>query len=235
MKLLEQMFLKQDVHLSESQKEQFDIYYEKLLEWNNKMNLTAITDETEVAIKHFYDSITPSFYFSFSGPLKICDVGSGAGFPGIPLKILFPEIELTIVDSLNKRLTFLQVLTESLQMREVTLCHDRAEIFAHRPGKRESFDIVTARAVADLSVLSEYCLPLVSPGGTFIALKGAHAEEELDKADHAIHILGGKLEKKVSLVLPQEDGQRTLFFIRKTGETPKKYPRKPGIPAKNPL
>ncbi|WP_332236822.1 16S rRNA (guanine(527)-N(7))-methyltransferase RsmG [Sporolactobacillus sp. KGMB 08714] len=235
MKLLEQILLKQDVHLSEKQKGQFDIYFQKLIEWNKKMNLTAITDEKEVAVKHFYDSLTPSFYFSFQGPLHICDVGSGAGFPGVPLKILFPEMELTIVDSLNKRLIFLQALTESLQMSGVTLCHDRAENFARKAGKRESFDVVIARAVANFSVLSEYCLPLVLPGGEFIALKGPRSEEELELAGHAIDLLGGKLDRKVSLVLPEEDSRRNIFFIRKIGETPHKYPRKPGIPAKNPL
>lgn len=235
MKLLEETLSKKGVYLSEYQRKQFDIYFKELLDWNNKMNLTTITDEAEVAIKHFYDSITPSFYFSFSGHLKICDVGSGAGFPGIPLKILFPDLELTIVDSLKKRLTFLQSLTESLQMEQIILCHDRAETFAHRPGIRESFDIVTARAVAPLSVLSEYCLPLVAPGGTFIALKGLNAQDEIESADGAIRKLGGRLDRKISLVLPDQDGRRTLVFIRKITAAPKKYPRKPGLPSKNPL
>ncbi|RYL90884.1 16S rRNA (guanine(527)-N(7))-methyltransferase RsmG [Sporolactobacillus sp. THM7-4] len=235
MKLLESLLLDKGIHLSPLQMEQFDTYYRQLVEWNQKMNLTTITDEEDVALKHFYDSVTPAFYFSFKGPLKLCDVGSGAGFPGVPLKIIFPDLQLTIVDALKKRLVFLNSLIESLELRNVSLFHERAEVFACKQEMREHFDLVTARAVANLSVLSEYCLPLVREHGTFIALKGLHAEKEIEQAAHAIRMLGGSLSRTETFILPEEDSRRTLFFIEKTAQTPKKYPRKPGVPAKDPL
>ncbi|MCL1632205.1 16S rRNA (guanine(527)-N(7))-methyltransferase RsmG [Sporolactobacillus sp. CPB3-1] len=223
------------IHLSDTQILQFHRYYELLVEWNEKMNLTAITDQKEIEIKHFFDSLTPSFYFSIQNVKTICDVGSGAGFPGIPLKILFPSLDLTIIDSLKKRLTFIQAVADTLDLDQITLCHDRAEDFAHKPDFREHFDLVTARAVARLSVLSEYCLPLVRMGGMFLALKGSNAGEELQQADHAIAELGGRLIKTVSLNLPDNSGKRTLIRIDKIRPTPDKYPRKSGIPMKKPL
>ncbi|RYM04695.1 16S rRNA (guanine(527)-N(7))-methyltransferase RsmG [Sporolactobacillus sp. THM7-7] len=235
MKRLDALLSERGIYLSAAQKQQFNTYYRLLVEWNKKMNLTAITDEEEVALKHFYDSMTPAFYYSFTHPLKLCDVGSGAGFPGIPLKILYPNIELTIVDSLKKRLTFLDALTAHLSLQDVRLFHERAESFGRRPGMREAFDVVTARAVAHLSVLSEYCLPLVRKNGLFIALKGAHAEEELQQAEQAIHLLGGGLKRSESFDLPEKGGKRMIIFIEKKDKTPKKYPRKPGVPAKDPL
>ncbi|MCO7175264.1 16S rRNA (guanine(527)-N(7))-methyltransferase RsmG [Sporolactobacillus kofuensis] len=235
MKLLEELLQDNEIQLSAVQSQQFQRYFELLIEWNEKMNLTAITDEKEVAIKHFFDSLTPVFYFSFRDIRTLCDVGSGAGFPGIPLKILFPELKLTIVDSLKKRLAFLQTVVDSLALDHVTLCHDRAETFAHKSDMREQFDLVTARAVAKLSVLTEYCLPLVRQGGSFIALKGMNAEDEVQQADHAIHQLGGTFGQSVALDLPEESGKRVLVCINKTSSTPGKYPRKPGVPAKNPL
>lgn len=235
MKILETLLKEKGIYLSEVQSRQFDIYYHELIDWNHKINLTSITEESEVAVKHFFDSITPAFHFSFSKGTKLCDVGSGAGFPGIPLKILFPEIELTIVDSLQKRLNFLQSLADALGLDRVHLFHDRAEAFAHKPEAREKFDVVAARAVANLSVLSEFCLPLVAKGGTFIALKGANAAEEVTQAERAISVLGGSFAGQIDLDLPDRMGARSLVFIRKVRNSPDKYPRKPGLPAKNPI
>lgn len=235
MKQLTSLLAERGIELSLLQIRQFDTYYHHLLEWNEKMNLTAITAKKDVEIKHFFDSLTPSFYFPFQGTLELCDVGSGAGFPSIPLKILFPNLHVTIIDSLKKRLVFLDSLIHVLGLEQVSLHHDRAETFARQRDFRETFDIVTARAVANLSVLSEYCLPLVREGGTFIALKGANAEEEIHQAGHAIDLLGGKINKVESLILPEENSSRHLVFIDKVKKTPKQYPRKPGTPSKNPL
>lgn len=164
------------IELTETQKEQFQTYYQLLVEWNEKMNLTSITEEHDVYLKHFYDSITPSFYYDFNGELSICDVGAGAGFPSIPLKIVFPELKVTIVDSLNKRIQFLNHLAAELGLQDVSFVHDRAESYG-KGAYRESYNIVTARAVARLTVLSELCLPLVKKGGQFIALKSSKGEE----------------------------------------------------------
>lgn len=235
MDLLNTLLADKGIQLSMNQKEQFDLYFQELIKWNSKMNLTAITDEKDVVIKHFYDSLTPGFYFSFEEGLKLCDVGSGAGFPGIPLKILYPQLDLTIVDSLNKRLSFLRSLVEVLHLDGVHLYHDRAETFAHRKDMREQFHVVTARAVANLSVLSEYCLPLVRQKGMFIALKGTKADQEIAAAEGAISKLGGALKNNFLLRLPDDGGERTLIFIEKKGQTPEKFPRKPGLPLKKPL
>ncbi|MCO7126095.1 16S rRNA (guanine(527)-N(7))-methyltransferase RsmG [Sporolactobacillus shoreicorticis] len=235
MDFLEKLLSEKNIHLNEIQRHQFQLYYEMLIEWNKKMNLTAITQPKEVIIKHFFDSLTPCFYFSVQKAQTLCDVGSGAGFPGIPMKILFPTLRLTIVDSLQKRLTFLQAVVEKLGLNYVTLCHDRAETFARKSGIRENFDLVTARAVAKLAVLSEYCLPLVHLGGMFVALKGSNAEDEVQQAENAIKQLGGQISRVVSLDLPDNNGKRFLVRIDKISSTAKKYPRKPGIPMKDPL
>lgn len=232
---LEQLLSQNKIQLTQQQSHQFQRYYELLVEWNDKMNLTAITDQKEVVIKHFFDSLTPCFYFSMQKVQTLCDVGSGAGFPGIPMKILFPELHLTIVDSLKKRLTFLQTVADELDLKNISLHHDRAETFARKTEMREHFDVVTARAVAKLSVLSEYCLPLVHLGGTFIALKGSNADVEAEQADHAIKLLGGEMRRMISLELPEASGKRSLVFIGKKEASPKKYPRKPGVPMKDPL
>jgi 16S rRNA (guanine527-N7)-methyltransferase len=223
------------IQLTDHQLSQYESYYETLVEWNEKMNLTAITDKQEVYLKHFYDSISAAFYFDFSKPLRVCDVGAGAGFPSIPLKIAFPDLEVTIVDSLNKRITFLEHLAKTLELKKVHFVHDRAETFAVRKEFRESFDVVTARAVARLSVLSELCIPLVKVGGHFIAMKAAHAGEELETGKTAVSILGGKLENLYSFVLPYEESERNILIIHKEKATPKKYPRKPGTPNKQPI
>ncbi|WP_404469276.1 16S rRNA (guanine(527)-N(7))-methyltransferase RsmG [Sutcliffiella horikoshii] len=223
------------ISLSSQQLSQFDTYYKLLVEWNEKMNLTAITDEEEVYLKHFYDSITASFYIDLNQELSLCDVGAGAGFPSIPLKICFPNLKVTIVDSLNKRITFLQNLAKELDLKNVHFVHDRAETFGKNADYREKFDLVTARAVARLSVLSELCLPLVKEGGTFVPMKAAAASEELEKGKKALQILGGKLEKVHSFSLPLEESERNILIINKIKSTPKKYPRKPGTPNKQPL
>ncbi|UAL47449.1 16S rRNA (guanine(527)-N(7))-methyltransferase RsmG [Sutcliffiella horikoshii] len=223
------------ISLSSQQLSQFDTYYKLLVEWNEKMNLTAITDEEEVYLKHFYDSITASFYVDLNQELSLCDVGAGAGFPSIPLKICFPNLKVTIVDSLNKRITFLQNLANELDLKNVHFVHDRAETFGKNADYREKFDLVTARAVARLSVLSELCLPLVKEGGMFVPMKAAAASEELEKGKKALQILGGKLEKVHSFSLPLEESERNILIIKKIKSTPKKYPRKPGTPNKQPL
>lgn len=223
-----------DIELSSTQKEQFQTYYKLLVEWNEKMNLTSITDEHDVYLKHFYDSIAPSFYYDFNGPLTLCDVGAGAGFPSIPLKIIFPELKVTIVDSLNKRIQFLNHLSDALNLQDVSFVHDRAETFG-KGDYRESYDIVTARAVARLTVLSELCLPLVKKGGQFIALKSSKGEEELDEAKFAINVLGGNVKETFNFELPEDAGERQMIVIDKRRQTSKKYPRKPGTPNKSPL
>lgn len=220
--------------LSEFQMEQFATYFELLVEWNQKMNLTAITELQEVYLKHFYDSITLAFSDTFEPQGKLCDVGSGAGFPSIPLKIIFPDLEITIVDSLNKRITFLSTLVEALELKGVSLYHDRAETFGQNKEYRESFDFVTARAVARLNVLTELCVPLVKKDGYFFALKAAKSDEELVEAKPAIALLGGKLIQAEDVSLPNGD-TRHIITIQKKKETPKKYPRKPGLPNKQPL
>lgn len=224
------------IELSDRQMEQFNLYYKLLIEWNEKINLTAITDLEEVYLKHFYDSITLAFSEDLSaGQKSLCDVGSGAGFPSIPLKIVFPNLQITIVDSLNKRIKFLDLLVETLGLDGVNLYHDRAETFGQNPKFREQFDFVTARAVARLSILSELCLPLAKVNGAFLALKAAKSEEELLESKKAMTILGGKFEKETEVSLPITNDQRFIIKIVKTKSTPKKYPRKPGLPNKKPL
>ncbi|MFB6466498.1 16S rRNA (guanine(527)-N(7))-methyltransferase RsmG [Cytobacillus sp. Hz8] len=229
------MLTEKGIHLSPQQLKQFETYYQMLVEWNEKMNLTAITEQSEVYLKHFFDSISASFYFDFTQPLHICDVGAGAGFPSIPIKIAFPHLKVTIVDSLNKRIHFLEHLREQLQLENVQFIHDRAETFGQNKQYRETYDVVTARAVARMSVLSELCLPLAKTGGYFIAMKAANAKEELDSGKKAISILGGKLEEVHSFKLPFEESERNILIIKKEKQTPKKYPRKPGMPNKAPI
>lgn len=231
----QQQLAEKGIQLSPSQLEQFDLYYKLLVEWNEKMNLTAITDEEEVYLKHFYDSLSAGFYFDFSGSPAICDVGAGAGFPSIPLKIAFPDIQVTIVDSLNKRINFLNHLAEKLQLNNVHFYHDRAETFGQLPEHREQYDVVMARAVARMSVLSELCLPLVKVGGVFLAMKAASAKEELKNSHKALTVLGGRLREDHSFLLPVEESERTIMVIDKIKSTPKKYPRKPGTPNKSPI
>ncbi|WP_338672347.1 16S rRNA (guanine(527)-N(7))-methyltransferase RsmG [Listeria seeligeri] len=223
------------IELSEVQLKQFRDYFEMLVEWNEKMNLTAITEEKEVYLKHFYDSISAAFYVDFNDFHSICDVGAGAGFPSIPIKICFPHLEVSIVDSLKKRMTFLGALAEKLALTNVHFYHDRAETFGQNKAHREKYDLVTARAVARMSVLSELCLPLVKKGGSFLVMKAAQAEQELQTAEKAIKVLGGKVVNHFSFSLPIEESERNIYVIAKTKETPNKYPRKPGTPNKLPI
>lgn len=223
------------ITLSAHQLQQYEQYYETLVEWNEKMNLTAITEKGDVYLKHFFDSISAAFYFDFKGSMTVCDVGAGAGFPSIPIKIAFPNIQVTIVDSLNKRINFLEHLATVLKLENVRFVHDRAETFGQNKVYREQYDVVTARAVARLSVLSELCLPLVKKGGVFLAMKAASAEDEVKLAGKAIQTLGGSIIKKESFLLPIENSERNIILIQKEKNTPKQYPRKPGTPNKSPI
>lgn len=221
--------------LNDEQLDQFEKYFQTLVEWNQKMNLTAITEKNEVYLKHFYDSISAAFFYPFENVKDVCDVGAGAGFPSIPIKIVYPHLNVTIVDSLNKRIQFLHHLAEILQLNGVNFVHDRAETFGQRKEYREKFEVVTARAVARMSVLSELCLPLVRLDGHFIAMKAANVKEELEQGKKAITVLGGKIEKIHSFTLPIEESERNIVVISKVKETAKKYPRKPGVPNKTPI
>ncbi|MGO5277951.1 16S rRNA (guanine(527)-N(7))-methyltransferase RsmG [Lactobacillus amylovorus] len=228
---------KHNFELTDKQKQQFKLYFKMLIEVNEHVNLTRITEEDEVYLKHFYDSITPLFTFGavFKDGATLCDVGAGAGFPSIPLKILKPGLKVTIVDSLQKRLNFLKDLISELGLTDVELVHGRAEDVGQNKLYRERFDIVTARAVARMSVLSEYCLPLVKKGGYFVALKGPKAEDELDDGKKALEVLGGKLIKDEELTLPASKEERTLVLVQKVKSTPKKYPRQAGTPRRKPI
>ncbi|HZW68463.1 MAG TPA: 16S rRNA (guanine(527)-N(7))-methyltransferase RsmG [Pseudogracilibacillus sp.] len=233
--IFNQVLKEKNIDLSDQQLAQFSTYYDLLVDWNEKVNLTAITEKDEVYLKHFYDSVTPSFFEDFSKVTSICDVGAGAGFPSLPLKICYPHLHITIIDSLKKRINFLQELIDQLQLTNVTLVHSRAEDAGSDKKYREKYDVVTARAVARMSVLSEYCLPFSKKGGLFIALKGANAREELDNADKAIKVLGGKILKEETFYLPKEESERSLIWIEKIKNTPKKYPRKAGTPNRKPI
>jgi 16S rRNA (guanine527-N7)-methyltransferase len=221
--------------LNETQMQQFELYFRELVEWNNKMNLTAITDEESVYLKHFYDSVSATFFHDFTKPLRLVDVGAGAGFPSIPIKICFPQLNVTIVDSLNKRISFLQHLATTLKLENVSFFHDRAESFAKKKEHRENYDLVIARAVARMPVLAELCLPLAKVGGLFLAMKGPEVVNEIADSKKAIATLGGKVVRNESLLLPFEESTRHFVFIEKSKKTPNTYPRKPGTPNKQPL
>ncbi|MBO0419314.1 16S rRNA (guanine(527)-N(7))-methyltransferase RsmG [Vagococcus fluvialis] len=234
--IFRQELAKIGIDLSEQQMNQFKMYYELLVEWNQKINLTAITELEEVYLKHFYDSITLATTIDLSKEnYSLCDVGAGAGFPSIPLKIVYPNLVVSIVDSLNKRINFLKLLCDSLELENVHLYHDRAETFGQNKAHREKFDLVTARAVARLNVLAELCLPLVKKNGQFLALKAAKSEEEVIESKKAIATLGGKLVNETEVSLPFSEDKRYIVAIEKKKETPNKYPRKPGTPNKKPL
>ncbi|MGP4059658.1 16S rRNA (guanine(527)-N(7))-methyltransferase RsmG [Halobacillus sp. H74] len=227
---------KQGIVLDEKQQNQFHRYFEILVEWNEKMNLTAITDQEGVYLKHFYDSLTAAFYYDFNDqPIRICDVGAGAGFPSLPLKIVFPHLKVTIVDSLKKRITFLNHLAHELELDDVAFYHDRAENFGKNADFREGYDLVLARAVARMSVLSELCLPLTTKGGHFIAMKGPNLNEEMEDAQVAIQTVGGEVVYVHTFELPEEGSERNIAIIEKRRKTPKKYPRKAGTPNKTPI
>ena len=215
------------ITLTENQYEQFQKYFELLAEWNEKMNLTAITDESGVALKHFADSLSLLNFVDIPQNSTLADVGTGAGFPGVVLKIARPDIKLTLIDSLNKRLVFLGEVCAQLGIK-AELIHSRAEDGARDEKLRESFDFAVSRAVARMNVLSEYCLPYVKVGGAFCAMKGAQANEEFKESLNAINTLGGKLEKKYFFELPENGGERAIAVVRKVKNTPQKYPRQSG-------
>lgn len=223
------------LHLSEVQLQQFTRYYELLIAWNEKMNLTAITEAHEVAIKHMVDSLTAYDKTLFHKGVSVIDVGTGAGFPGLPLKIFCPEIRLTLMDSLNKRVKFLQTVVDELGLTGVECVHARAEEGARNKKYREQFDIAVSRAVARLPILCEYCLPFVKKGGHFLALKGRAYAEEAEEAKKAIKVMGGSHTEVREVHLPDLEDKRAIIIVTKTMPTPKAYPRKAGTPAKNPL
>lgn len=224
-----------EIQLSEKQINQFIQYYELLVEWNKVMNLTGITEWEEVVQKHFVDSLTLIHAVDLTESYKVLDLGTGAGFPGIPLKIAFPHLEIVLLDSLNKRIKFLNEVIAQLGLTGITAYHGRAEEFAKKSEYREQFDLVVSRAVANLSTLSEYCIPYVKIGGYFVSYKSGDVQEELEKSEKAIDILGGCLEDVEEFILPQSDISRTLVVIEKEQSTKKKYPRMGGKPSKEPL
>ncbi|CAM4215371.1 16S rRNA (guanine(527)-N(7))-methyltransferase RsmG [Paenibacillus alkaliterrae] len=221
--------------LSPVQLDQFELYYQLLVEWNEKMNLTGITERDAVYEKHFFDSVSLSFFTNMNAVHKLADIGSGAGFPSIPLKICFPHLQVMIADSLNKRIQFLAHLTAKLGLNDVVCLHGRAEDIAQLPAHRDCYDLVTARAVARLNVLNEFCLPFVKKGGLFAAMKGSQSDEEVREAAFSLRELKGRFKSQHQLTLPNEQSERHIVFIEKTEVTPRKYPRKAGIPLKQPL
>ena len=226
---------KLNIHLDEKQVYQFMKYYEMLIETNKVMNLTAITDFDEVIDKHFVDSLALIQAIDLNKELKVIDVGTGAGFPGIPLKIAFPELDILLLDSLNKRIHFLDQVISELGLENIQTIHGRAEDFGKNPLYREKFDLCVSRAVANLSTLSEYCVPFVKVDGYFISYKSGKVQEELDASRHAVAILGGKVENCLNYALADTDMERSLVVIHKLKPTKKVYPRKAGKPSKEPL
>lgn len=229
------MLEKQGIQLNKKQLDQFSEYYNKLITWNKKVNLTKITDEGQVYLKHFYDSLTMAFYMNMDEIDTMADIGAGAGFPSIPVKIVFPHIHLTIIDSLRKRIDFLGELVNSLGLDNVSCIHGRAEEAGRNPELRDRYSLVCARAVARLHVLNELCLPFVKKGGRFVALKGSHSSEELIEAEASIMKLNGEYEHSYKFLLPIEEAERSIIVIRKKADTPAKYPRRPGKPVSDPI
>ncbi len=224
-----------NIKLEKRQVCQFLQYYELLVEWNSFMNLTAITDYDEVIKKHFIDSLSLIRAIDLSKEYSVIDIGTGAGFPGIPLKIVFPNLKITLLDSLNKRIKFLDEVIDKLELKDIKTIHGRAEDFAKDKNYRQMYDLCVSRAVANLSTLSEYCLPYVKTGGKFISYKSEKITDEMNAAKNAIKILGGNINSQVEFNLPDSDIYRNLFIIDKIKDTPMKYPRKAGLPSKEPL
>ena len=223
------------ITLTDDQKKQFDQYYRLLVEWNKVMNLTGIVDYDEVNLKHFTDSLTIVKVIDMKKIRCLIDVGTGAGFPGIPIKIAYPHIKVVLLDSLNKRIKFLNTVIDELGLTDIYAVHGRAEDMAKKGEYREVFDLCVSRAVSNLSTLSEYCIPFVRKKGSFVSYKSVSADEEIKQSENALNILGGKIENVDKFVLPDTEMGKTLVKIRKIRNTPGKYPRKAGIPAKEPL
>ena len=223
------------IQLSENQLDQFLTYYELLVEWNSFMNLTGITEFKDVVIKHFVDSLSLIKAVDLNRKISLIDVGTGAGFPGLPLKIAFPELKVTLLDSLQKRINFLDEVISTLQLTEVNTIHGRAEDFARPDKLRETYDLCLSRAVANLSTLSEYCLPFVKQQGYFISYKSEKLSEELHSANKAIAVLGGQFERQIDFTIGDENIYRNFVVIKKINCTPRQYPRKSGTASKKPL
>lgn len=220
---------------SDLQCEQLNNFHKILCEWNEFMNLTGITEYNEVVIKHFVDSLAVNCVYSFKKTDRVVDIGTGAGFPGIPLKIMYPDTRFTLLDSLNKRIKFLDEVIRINSLDGIETLHGRAEDYARDKNYREAFDVCVSRAVANLSTLSEYCIPYVKVGGVFISYKAGQLDEELKASERAIKLLGGEIKEVHKLTLPDTDIDRTFVVIKKTAATSKKYPRKAGLPSKEPL
>ena len=221
-----------EIELTKEQIEKYYNYMNLLLEWNEKINLTAIIEPREIILKHFVDSLTIAKYIKDDE--KLIDVGTGAGFPGIPLSIVKENTDIVLLDSLNKRINFLEEVKENLKLENITTIHGRAEEFGKNKKERETYDIATSRAVAPLNILLEYLLPLVKVGGKAICMKGSNIEE-IENAKNALEILGGKIEKIEEITLPNSDIKRNIIIVKKVKNTPSKYPRKPGTPSKEPI
>lgn len=224
-----------EINVTDEMFMQFDRYYDLLIEWNKVMNLTGITDYNEVVCKHFIDSLSIVKAIDIKQIESIIDIGTGAGFPGIPIKIVFPNLKVTLLDSLNKRVKFLNSVITELNLKDIYAVHGRAEEFAKKSDYREQYDLCVSRAVANLSTLSEYCLPYVKVNGYFIPYKSGDIDEELGKSEKAIKLLGGCIENTIKFELPETDIKRSLIMINKKTKTEKRYPRKTGLPAKEPL
>ncbi len=235
MERLRKKAMQMGIVLDDTQISQFQTYFEMLIEKNKVMNLTAITEKEEVIDKHFADSLAFAQTGLETSGKRLLDLGTGAGFPGIPLKIAFPEMEILLLDSLNKRVRFLQDVIRELNLQGIDAVHGRAEDFAKQKAYRENFDYVISRAVANLAVLSEYCLPYVSVGGYFLPYKSGDIQREIDESRKAVKILGGSVEDVVSFEIPGTDIHRTILKIRKKTAAPKRFPRKAGLPSKEPI
>lgn len=224
-----------NIELSENQIQQFLKYYEMLVEWNKVMNLTAITEYEEVVAKHFLDSLASVKVCDFSKIKTVIDIGTGAGFPGIPLKIAFPQLNIVLLDSLNKRINFLNEVIRELGLQDIRCIHGRAEDFAKQKEYRENFDLCVSRAVANMSTSSEYCMPYVKVNGYFVPYKSGKIDEELEQAKKAVAVLGGKIEHVEKFQLLDTDMERSFVVVKKQKATPKKYPRKAGMPSREPI
>lgn len=222
------------ITLDQDKARQFVQYYKMLVEWNEKINLTAITDASEVLVKHFIDSVLAYKVYDFEVVSSLVDIGTGAGFPGIPLKIIFPHLQVTLVDALNKRVVYLNEVIQTLELDGIEAIHGRAEDLA-KTDMREAFDVSVSRAVSQLNVLCEYCMPFIKVGGTFLSYKGAKTHEELEQSGNAIEILGGEVEMVTDQIELSPDITRGFVLIKKVSATPDKYPRKAGKPLKKPL